>query len=189
MSNVSMIDGHIDREERKFTDKEIIKALECCSSPNANCEDCPCFNKDCISTTPCVLDLIKSQQAEIEALTEDTLCLRDTLEENERLRAEIERLSNSAKQWEETAKDLLLSKEKAKAEAIKEFADEIHEEICKALGNNYKVRNQRIERNLTDKLAETCDVFVQYVEGKIDALRGIDGFVCDYVKEMVGEDK
>ena len=129
MSNVSMIDRHIDREERKFTDKEIIKALECCSSPNANCEDCPCFNKDCISTTPYVLDLIKSQQAEIEALTEDTLCLRDTLEENERLRAEIERLSNSAKQWEETAKDLLLSKEKAKAEAIKEFAKMLKERL------------------------------------------------------------
>ena len=216
MSNVSMIDGHIDREERKFTDKEIIKALECCKNDfsMSSCLDCP-YNKE--KSAKCItfmiedaLALILRQQAEIEewkrvvetwqelhekdkakieVLVEDTFCLRDTLEENERLRAEIERLSNSAKQWEETAKDLLLSKEKAKAEAIKEFADEIHEEICKALGNNYKVRNQRIERNLTDKLAETCDVFVQYVEGKIDALRGIDGFVCDYVKEMVGEDK
>jgi hypothetical protein len=114
-----------------MTDKEIIKALECCKKLNYNSwkenkkicgEECPykanCYDEEKnINMILDVLDLINRQQAKLEALTEDTLCLRDTLEENERLRAEIERLSNSAKQWEETAKDLLLSKEKAKSEA------------------------------------------------------------------------
>lgn len=82
-----------------MTDKDIIKALECClDSSSSSCKNCPLFNIT-NSTTVCskiatkfALDLINRQQAKLEALTEDTLCLKDTLEENERLRAEIERL-------------------------------------------------------------------------------------------------
>ena len=40
MSNVSMIDGHID--EPKMTDEDIIKALGLCTSKHLGCEDgCP----------------------------------------------------------------------------------------------------------------------------------------------------
>ena len=148
----------------EMTDKEIIKALECCADL-FDCTDCPCkeFCGDLGKLQQNALDLINRQQAEIERLT-----------------INMNAFGLGMKQEKERADTI-------RAEAIKEFAKDIHEEIRKALDNNYKVRNQRIERNLTDKLAETCDVFVQYVEGKIDALRGVDGFVCDYVIEMVGE--
>ena len=80
----------------KLTDKEIIKALECCTPENESCLNCPLID---VSVPECAgilykatIDLINSQQAEIE------------------------RLSNSAKQWEDTAKNLLISKEKQQAE-------------------------------------------------------------------------
>lgn len=41
MSNVSLIDGHID--ELKITNDEIIKALECCIAKE-NCEEFSCEN-------------------------------------------------------------------------------------------------------------------------------------------------
>ena len=109
----------------KLTPEEIIKALECCIKPTSDCENCPYYKKEeCFDMAKRdALNLINRQQAKIEALVEDTLCLRDTLKENESLRTEIERLSNSAKQWEETAKDLLIGKEKQQAE-IEQWKEE-----------------------------------------------------------------
>lgn len=56
--------------DKKLTDKDIIKALECCSSQNC-CEYCGLKSdkKNCVSTL-CknALDLITRQQAEIESL-------------------------------------------------------------------------------------------------------------------------
>jgi hypothetical protein len=166
-----------------MTDKEIIKALELCGKDPFYCVNCPFYkNHFCREELrEKSLDLINRQQAEKDEL----------FGKNEQLKAEIERLQREL----ETKNGLVLEifenksafERVARVKAIKEFADEIHEEVRKALDNNYTVRNQRIERNLADKRAETCDDVVHYVEGKIDALRGIDGFVCDYVKEMVGE--
>ena len=58
-----------------MTDNEIIKALECCTIPRANCPDCPAR----IGCNDCVdilreetLALIKSQKAEIERLERHT---------------------------------------------------------------------------------------------------------------------
>ena len=60
-----------------MTDKEIIKALECCKRDFSmrNCLDCP-YNKEksanCVSfMIEDALDLINRQQAEIEKLTAD----------------------------------------------------------------------------------------------------------------------
>ena len=61
-----------------------------------------------------------------------------------------------------------------KAETIKEFADEIE----KALENNYEVRRKRMK-----KYGSEHDEFLSYVDGKIDCLRGLQGFL----KEMVGD--
>ena len=61
--------------ERKFTDEEVIKALECCSQPYCNNNNCP-LNEHTINTKDCItklstnaLDLIKRQRVEILALT------------------------------------------------------------------------------------------------------------------------
>lgn len=57
-----------------MTDKEIIKALECCYRKDTPCRDCP-FNEfeDCndVLMADYVFNLIKRQQAEIERLKED----------------------------------------------------------------------------------------------------------------------
>lgn len=58
-----------------MTDKEIIKALECCTTKGAKCSDCPAFNKvdhsDCKKYFKCAIDLINSQKAEIERLNNE----------------------------------------------------------------------------------------------------------------------
>ena len=110
-----------------MTDKEIIKALECCSSPKANCEDCPCFNKDCISTTPYVLDLINRQQAEIETLKaheekEHQYC-KNVCEP--KYKAEIERLQVRLRKERHQFEDLGKMYSEIRAEAIKEFAGKL----------------------------------------------------------------
>ena len=55
-----------------MTDREIIKALECCN--DCDCKGCPCnSDSDCKGIDDAeILDLIKRQQAEIERLKEET---------------------------------------------------------------------------------------------------------------------
>lgn len=75
MSNVSMVDGHIDNDldNQKMTDDEIIKALECCSIDNhiGVCKKCP-FTDMCDEDEQALqkqaLDLINRQNEEIERL-------------------------------------------------------------------------------------------------------------------------
>lgn len=57
--------------ERKFTDEEVIKALECCA--NADCLNCPQWSEEwtsamCSDFLPTVLDLVKRQRVEIAEL-------------------------------------------------------------------------------------------------------------------------
>ena len=53
--------------ERKFTDEEVIKALEC--HAKRNCGDCPMCGKGCADKLiEVALDLITRQKAEIERL-------------------------------------------------------------------------------------------------------------------------
>lgn len=55
-----------------MTDNEIIKALECCKSSVASCEECPMYVEGVLchgyELNKKALDLITSQQAEIERL-------------------------------------------------------------------------------------------------------------------------
>ena len=86
-----------------MTDKEIIKALECCSVGTFACdEQCPCFHsKSNLKISSCrfelicdALDLINRKKAEIEALVAGQETLQKYIE-------------------------------KARAEAIKEFAEKL----------------------------------------------------------------
>lgn len=67
--------------DKKFTDEEIIEALDLCTQQNGSipCYDCPCWNDDeqeCegIDYTA-TLDLINRQKAEIERLKECPKCV------------------------------------------------------------------------------------------------------------------
>lgn len=61
-------------KNKKFTDAEIIKVLECCYLPKGFCENCPLRDEDCsnvlddVVTVRRIIDLINRQKAEIEKL-------------------------------------------------------------------------------------------------------------------------
>ena len=78
-------------EEKKLTDEEIVKALECCSGgiTGETCKNCPlnlsnsgveaCYYDDTI-LEKYALDLINRQKAEIERLTEEKWQAQDDLD-------------------------------------------------------------------------------------------------------------
>lgn len=133
MSNVSMIDGHIDG----MSDKNIIKALECCV--DCNCKECPCYKvvgteRRCTEIDEeKVLDLINRQQEEIEeaehniellhrlkeGLKEDVNTIR---KENEGLLYKIKSRNSEINRLKSIIAD---THKIAKAEAITEFAERL----------------------------------------------------------------
>ena len=96
-----------------MTDKEIIKALECCAS-GKNCEECSLNCK--APTSKDILDLINRQQAEIENLQKELASkgLKYSILEREK-----------AEDILGFVDDLKL----ARAEAIKEFAGRLTKEM------------------------------------------------------------
>ena len=184
-----------------MTDREIIKALECCTKDD--CNKCPNNFGNCYSNLAgYALDLIHHKDAEIrnyirvaekqqkvsmdrhfviKRLTEERNAFRhyydECLKDLKKAHAEIERLKKENNQFTDIGK--LYSE--IKAESIKEFAERLKEEIVEALKSNYNAQNERILK--TNKV----DEFVKYCDGKIAALRGIDDFLDDLLKEMVGD--
>lgn len=101
---------------KKFTDEQIIKALECCSTDVREnpCPKCAFYNKHRCSTLMlnAVSDLINRQNAEIERL-------KRIIDEKDK---EILGLQKRIIFWRE---DLNYQPEKIKSEAIKEFAERL----------------------------------------------------------------
>ena len=129
-----------------MTDNEIIKALKLCPKRNmkSKCTQCPYFESDGIC---------------LEVLMADSLDLIN------RQKAEIERLEHSAKQWEDTAKDIFISRENIKAEAIKEFAERLEEILARYECSFIEIQNWSARNTILQVIQE---------------LRNL-------VKEMVGE--
>ena len=146
-----------------MTDKEIIKALECCISTdniNPKCESCPYDGDDLLR--PCnynlmkdALDLINRLQAQndrdVKVKVEALYKVNDLKIENNRQQAEIERLKAKVNHFQYLHNVFTATPtNRIKAEAIKEFAERLKAETKGLLGAN---------------------------------------FVDDLVKEMVGEEK
>jgi hypothetical protein len=104
--------------DKKLTDNEIVKALECCARPlpHCYCDECPAgANGGCAMKTENIIDLINRLQAE-----------------NEKKDRAFENLIEVARLWKEkynNAKKELFNKTEqlktAKAEAYKEFAERL----------------------------------------------------------------
>ncbi len=107
---------------KEFTDEQIIKALEYCSTDvrENTCPKCAFYKKHRCSTLMlnAVSDLINCQKAEIEEL-------KQIIDEEDK---EILKLQKRIIFWRE---DLNYQPEKIKSEAIKEFAEKVKKEICK----------------------------------------------------------
>ena len=95
-----------------MTDKEIIKALECCVANDNKCPNCPIFESEICGKPSLfykeVLDLINRQQVEIKRLNE-------LLVDTEKSFNKMTELYNKTFKRYQTAK----------ADAIKEFADRL----------------------------------------------------------------
>ena len=172
-----------------MTDNEIIKALECCAEPvGINCVKCP-FEKNCLEINMCemALELINRQKAENSNLTSDLTSLQNDLTS---AKAEIKRFKNAFEQikWE---RDLFEEQCKtAKAEAIKEFAEDVYGEIDDAIHSNYNAKEEREAKS--KKLGipiDAEDSYLMYCDGKIHALSGIRNYIYNLVKEMEGENE
>lgn len=109
-----------------MTDKDLIKALECCNKDD--CDNCP-YKRNCKNVMRDILDLITRQQAEIDDLTERldaTIAGQETLQkalaekdrEVEHLNKEVDRLSQCVLYHDGHSED-------AKSEAIIEFAQRL----------------------------------------------------------------
>jgi hypothetical protein len=146
----------------KLTDSEIVKALECCSTYKGKCTDCPAFVKvdrsNCKQVLLGAIEIINRLQAENERLKEN-------------LNIDLE---NFATEYDN----------KIKAEAYKEFADKVCDEITDAIINNGKVIKERIEKHNVNRLE---DNFCCMCDGKIMALGGIEYFIKNLLKELVGD--
>lgn len=168
--------------DKKLTDNEIVKALEWLESKTKEyCEQCDYKNSEvcdiCIfDKIKLALDLINRLQAENERLEKENEEQYDIARDT--IRAEIADGGTSC-HW---CEDIIIGT--AKAEAYKECIEKVKEEIKQALDSNYKVRAERIEKH---NVGETDD-FISYCGGKIDCLRGLDDFLDNLLKEMVGED-
>ena len=127
--------GKVAKMPNKLTDNEIKKALEECPKNvrNRNCKSClyTTAEKFCLDRLmEDALDLINRLQAKVEKNDKVEYFADKTIAT---LQAENERLRNAYKQcaWE---RDMVMEQDEyncklAKAEAYKEFAERLHEEL------------------------------------------------------------
>ena len=97
-------------------------------------------------------------------------------------KSEVEKLEtilNSYALQYGTVMDKHIVIERAKSEVAREIFEEIEQEINGALESNYEARSAR----LSNPNIEMADEFIAYCEGKISALRGIDGFIGELKKK------
>lgn len=177
-----MTDNHIADDGKKV--EEVIKALEFCS--HCVCDDdktetkCPYYNmpfcKNYLRKQS--LDLINRQQAEIERFKKSETTV------NEFWRV-LQKFTREKLKEKPTIEELLEYIEHAKAEAIKEFAKKIDDEIYEALTNNENVIR---EREIKYNVNRFDDIFCSSCMGKNTALCGIHDFITELVKEKVGAD-
>lgn len=126
--------------DKKLTDNEIIKALECCSKKN--CKQCPNFSEDIECSEKLInltLDYIARQLHELQ-------------ERYEEAQAEIEKLKNEnfiLSQKRANIFEITEAYGRGKSETVKEFADRLKKDIF-----NTEYHIDRYYRRSIDKLVK-----------------------------------
>ena len=159
-----------------MTDKEIIKALECCFV-NRSCTGCSQYGKDCciVQTGAKALDLINRQQAKIANLEIELKAMRGAANS---YKAEVERLQGCVKTEEEVraiAKETIYNQiQSIKAEAVKEFAERLIQK----------------DGEMNHIFDDCADILVpeEYKKGRDEKTKEIRQTIDNLVKEMVGEE-
>ena len=112
--------------DKKFTDDEIIKVLECCAYSDG-CERCQ-YSKQCDGVEHLIntLDLINRQKSEIERLkTENKIYI----EANRVIGYQRDQRDKEIDELQNQIDGLDVRENKIKAEAYKEFAEKLKEKI------------------------------------------------------------
>lgn len=158
--------------DKKLTDAEIVKALECCHGQlETDCENCPnkntCDEIDVIQQT---LDLINRQKADIKKLTSGK-CVY--LSDDETTEYCVEGPCPNYK-----------TEAQIKVEAYKEFAKKVNDEISESVYSNHRAITERInEHNANRYEDKICSMW----DDQITALVSIRFYIDNLLKEMAGE--
>lgn len=119
----------MDGKKVEMTDEEIVKALECCAvEPCEDCGNCPRFTKEKLchkANAKQSLDLINRQKAEIERLNGCVLKYAETLGNEQRKSAELQKQVDELKELSEGYfKKAYFYYQKCKAYGIENFYDD-----------------------------------------------------------------
>ena len=189
-----------------MTDNEIKKALEVCHF-SCGCSDCPykgCITDSCIETMKSdALDLINRQQSKIERL--EAKCENTQIGYNF-AKADIERLDKELIE-EKLRKEMLhYTVEEIKAEAIKEFANDLYKKfaghsdyhgdtiltkiVCMAEGQEVDIAKPLDTDNIKIKAIKECLGKIEQIDvSESDDYIMVKKYKFDnLVKEMVGEE-
>lgn len=139
--------------DKKFTDEEVIKALECCAKPYCNNNNCP-LHENTINTKDCItklsenaLALINRQRAEIERLHSEVKENTET----------IAFLKDQAVGWSIDFCNLKAKLDTTKSEAVKEFEERLKNDSCKIIecnGITERVVSYQISPEGVDKIVK-----------------------------------
>lgn len=113
-------------KEKKFTDKEIIKAYEHCYVNDGTCKSCCLSDEDkpCVSHED-VLDLINRQKAEIERLTEENGYIKAHADQFLADYQKAQKQMDELKEERENMQAVIFALEAEKRQAVKDTAKEI----------------------------------------------------------------
>lgn len=132
---------------KRYTDEEIVKALECCLCDNSECLQCQ--NKEV-----CKIECDELATKTLDLITRKTL-------EIDRLKVEIERLQKEVNLVSIQFQDLQEETDEIKSKAYKEFANKLEEKcgIFTPLGVNWieevkAVRVSDIDKILKEMVGE-----------------------------------
>lgn len=154
-----------------MTDKEIIKALECCASEQCDCDDCP-INDYCREHSDemikQMLDLINRLKADNERLNGNLKFVRGTVE---RQKAEKERLKTVLDIWQ------------AGYASMEKGVRKLEEQLATAKSEAYKAFAERL---ITERLAVIAlkGKSNDFAEGFQSALNYVEEQANNLLKEM-----
>lgn len=192
--------------DKKLTDEEIVKALECCTTNGASCKDCPAFVKvdrsNCKKYFCGALDLINRLQEEKQNLEIELQAMRNAANgfkaENENLKLDIATLE--AKNF---AKDKLLEKAEIKLEEAEDTIQYANKELKKVEAENERLKycNESnissiatLHEQLKTAKAEAYKEFAKKLKHKAINIGVNDSIVSTFaidetLKELVGDSK
>lgn len=137
-------------KEKKLTDEEIVKALECCTVDEVtDCENCPLIKESCAIIRKYALDLIHRLQSENEQLTEENKKLDKLLSEK--------RLDELKVAREIIAQNCILNEENAE---LKKQVDEL-----KANNEHLDSENTRLVCEMDKLLDDGWDIMDEEADG------------------------